>query len=225
MPFIREWFFLLSHSVFDPSYGLFEYSNHGNYTLQINSASGINPDHLSYFKFIGRCLGLAIFHRRYVDAFFIPSLYKMMLRKPLSLSDLERSDEELHRSLKWMLSVLYAFLFLYLTIPYHVHSENDITDVLYETFTITEDRYGESVTADLKPGGSNIPVTESNKKEYVNSVVQYKIANCVEVQFDAMMEGLMELVPLDLLNVFDERELELLIGGMTEIDMYVSPAP
>lgn len=35
------------------------------------------------------------------------------------------------------------------------------------------------------------------------------------------MEGLLELVPRDLINVFDERELELLIGGMSEIDMYV----
>jgi len=34
------------------------------------------------------------------------------------------------------------------------------------------------------------------------------------------MEGLLELIPLAI-NVFDERELELLIGGMAEIDMYV----
>jgi len=45
--------------VFNPSYGLFGYSTHDNYTLQINPASG----HSSYFKFIGRRLGLAIFHR------------------------------------------------------------------------------------------------------------------------------------------------------------------
>lgn len=30
---------------------------------------------------------------------------------------------------------------------------------------------------------------------------------------------------MDLLHVFDERELELLIGGMSEIDMYVSSSP
>jgi E3 ubiquitin-protein ligase NEDD4 len=101
----REWFFLLSHAMFDPSYGLFEYSTHDNYTLQINSASDINPDHLSYFKFIGRILGLAIFHLRFVDAYFVPSFYKMILGKPMSLVDLERTDAELHRSLVWMLSV------------------------------------------------------------------------------------------------------------------------
>lgn len=104
----REWFFLLSHEMFDPQYGLFEYSTHDNYTLQINSASGINPDHLSYFKFIGRCLGMAVFHRRFVDAYFVPSIYKMMLDKTMTLGDLERSDAELHRSLVWMLWVLWS---------------------------------------------------------------------------------------------------------------------
>ena len=101
--FHREWFFLLSHEIFNPSYGLFEYSTHDNYTLQINPASGINPDHLSYFKFIGRCLGLAIFHRRFLDAYFVPSFYKMILGKHMALADLESVDADLHRSLVWML--------------------------------------------------------------------------------------------------------------------------
>lgn len=35
------------------------------------------------------------------------------------------------------------------------------------------------------------------------------------------MSGFSELIPQDLINVFDERELELLIGGMSEIDVYV----
>jgi E3 ubiquitin-protein ligase NEDD4 len=99
----REWFFLLSHEIFDPSYGLFEYSTHDNYTLQINNSSGINPDHLSYFKFTGRCLGLAVFHRRFLDAYFVPSFYKMILGKAMALLDLESIDAELFRSLEWML--------------------------------------------------------------------------------------------------------------------------
>ena len=74
----REWFFLLFHEMFNPSYGLFEYSAHDNYTLQINPASGMNPEHLDYFKFIVRVLGLAVFHRLF-DAYFVPGFYKMVL--------------------------------------------------------------------------------------------------------------------------------------------------
>ena len=85
----REWFFLLSHEMFNPSYGLFEYSAHDNYTLQINPASGVNPEHLDYFKFIGRVLGLAIFHHRFVDAYFVPGFYKMVLGKRENIKDFE----------------------------------------------------------------------------------------------------------------------------------------
>jgi E3 ubiquitin-protein ligase NEDD4 len=102
----REWFFLLSHEMFNPSYGLFEYSAHDNYTLQINPASGVNPEHLDYFKFIGRVLGLAVFHHRFLDAYFVPGFYKMVLNKKVNLKDLEAVDYELFKGLTWMLYVL-----------------------------------------------------------------------------------------------------------------------
>ena len=99
--------------------------------------------------------------------------------------------------------------------------ENDITDVLDEDFTVTEDHFGEIVTVELKLDGGNIPVTEANKKEYVEAVVEYRIHKRVKDQCEAFREGFFELIPFELINVFDERELELLIGGMSEIDMYV----
>jgi E3 ubiquitin-protein ligase NEDD4 len=134
--------------MFNPFYCLFEYSAHDNYTLQISPASGVNPEHLNYFKFIGRIVGLAIFHRRFLDAYFISSFYKMVVAKKIALSDLESVDAELHRSMKWML-------------------DNDITDVIDETFSLQEERFGELVTIELKPGGVDVEVTEENKSEFV----------------------------------------------------------
>ena len=46
-------------------------------------------------------------------------------------------------------------------------SENDITDIIENTFSAEDDRFGEAVTVDLKPNGQNIPVTNENKKEYI----------------------------------------------------------
>ena len=100
-------------------------------------------------------------------------------------------------------------------------SENDITDIIDETFTTTEERFGEMVTIDLKPGGADVPVTEDNKRDYVEYVVDYRISKRVKEQFEAFMSGFGELIPQELITVFDERELELLIGGMSEIDVYV----
>ncbi|KIX04511.1 E3 ubiquitin-protein ligase RSP5 [Rhinocladiella mackenziei CBS 650.93] len=196
----REFFFLLSHEMFNPFYCLFEYSAHDNYTLQINPHSGINPEHLNYFKFIGRVVGLAIFHRRFLDSFFIGAFYKMMLRKKVTINDMEGVDEEYHKNLTWTL-------------------ENDITDILDQTFSIEDEQFGETKTIDLKPGGRDIQVTNENKREYVELVTEWKIQKRVEEQFNAFITGFNELIPADLVNVFDERELELLIGGIADIDV------
>ena len=45
-----------------------------------------------------------------------------------------------------------------------------------------------------------------------------RISRRVKEQLDAFMKALLELIPKDLVN---ERELELLIGGMSEIGMCV----
>lgn len=196
----REFFFLLSHDMFNPFYCLFEYSSHDNYTLQINTNSGINPEHLNYFKFIGRVVGLGVFHRRFLDAFFVGALYKMMLHKKVVLQDMEGVDAEFYRSLQWM-------------------ADNDITDILDLTFSAEDDRFGEIVEVDLKPNGRNIEVTEENKHEYVELICEWKIYRRIEEQFKAFIDGFNELIPQELVNVFDERELELLIGGLAEIDV------
>ncbi|KAF2833753.1 HECT-domain-containing protein [Ophiobolus disseminans] len=196
----REFFFLLSHEMFNPFYCLFEYSAHDNYTLQINPHSGINPEHLNYFKFIGRVVGLAIFHRRFLDAFFIGAFYKMILRKKVSLQDMEGVDADFHRNLEWMLN-------------------NDITDALELTFATDDERFGETVSIELKPGGEEMEVTNENKHEYVELITEWRIQKRVEEQFQAFITGFHELIPADLVNVFDERELELLIGGIADIDV------
>ena len=90
-----------------------------------------------------------------------------------------------------------------------------------ETFTTTEERFGELVTIELRPGGADVNVTEENKKEYVDAVVEYRISKRVKEQSDAFMSGFSELIPQDLITIFDEREMELLISGTPDIDVYV----
>ncbi|CAO3565045.1 unnamed protein product [Mortierella alpina] len=196
----REFFFLLSHEMFNPFYCLFEYSAHDNYTLQINPHSSINSEHLNYFKFIGRVVGLAIFHRRLLDAFFIVSFYKMILKKKVTLADLESVDADVYRNLNWLLD------------------DDTAAETLDTTFSTNDERFGEIVTIDLKENGRDIEVTEENKKEYVELMTEWRITRRVEEQFKAFAEGFHQLIPQELVTVFDERELELLMGGISEID-------
>jgi hypothetical protein len=68
--------------------------------------------------------------------------------------------------------------------------ENNITDVLEETFSVTEDRTGEHVVIELRPVGATQDVTDADKEEYVDLVVAHWIAGRITEQFRAFMEGL-----------------------------------
>ncbi|KAL8587773.1 E3 ubiquitin-protein ligase smurf1 [Nucella lapillus] len=196
----REWFYLLSHEMLNPYYGLFQYSREDIYTLQINPDSGVNPEHLSYFHFVGRVIGMAIFHGHYLDGGFTMPFYKQLLGKDVTLDDLESVDPELHRSLCWML-------------------ENNIENILDNTFSVEHNSFGKVHEYDLKPGGNDIKVTEDNKQEYVKLYVQWRFMRGIEAQFLALQKGFNELIPQHLLRAFDEGELELMIGGLGKIDL------
>jgi E3 ubiquitin-protein ligase NEDD4 len=78
------------------------------------------------------------------------------------------------------------------------------------------------VAINLKPGGADIAVTEENKKEYVDLMVEYCRSKRFKNLFDALMSGFNELIPQELMHSFYERELKSLIGGTSDIDVYVS---
>uniref|UniRef100_A0AAX7SEK9 HECT-type E3 ubiquitin transferase n=1 Tax=Astatotilapia calliptera TaxID=8154 RepID=A0AAX7SEK9_ASTCA len=196
----REWLYLLCHEMLNPYYGLFQYSTDNIYTLQINPDSSINPDHLSYFHFVGRVMGLAVFHGHYINGSFTLPFYKQLLGKPIQLNDLETTDPELHKSLVWIL-------------------ENDITSVLDHTFCVEHNAFGKFSQHELKPNGRNVPVTEENKKEYVRLYVNWRFMRGIEAQFLALQKGFSELIPQHLLKPFDHKELELIIGGLGKIDL------
>ncbi|CAD6184939.1 unnamed protein product [Caenorhabditis auriculariae] len=196
----REWFFLLSHQIFNPYYGLFEYSATDNYTLQINPHSeACNPEHLSYFYFIGKVIGMAVYHGKLLDAFFIRPFYKMVLGKKITLFDMESVDNAYYNSLIFV-------------------KDND-PESLELTFSVDENVFGETQSVDLKPGGSEIAVTEENKEDYISAVVNWRFVKRVEPQMEQILRGLHEVVPSNLLTIFDANELELLMCGLQKIDV------
>uniref|UniRef100_A0A672ZXG6 HECT-type E3 ubiquitin transferase n=1 Tax=Sphaeramia orbicularis TaxID=375764 RepID=A0A672ZXG6_9TELE len=196
----REFFFLLSQELFNPYYGLFEYSANDTYTVQISPMSAFVENHLEWFRFSGRILGLALIHQYLLDAFFTRPFYKALLRLPTDLSDLEYLDEEFHQSLQWM-------------------KDNDITDTLDLTFTVNEEVFGQVTERELKSGGSNLQVTEKNKKDYIERMAKWRVERGVVQQTEALVRGFYEVVDSRLVSVFDARELELVMAGTVEIDL------
>ncbi|XP_020364725.2 NEDD4-like E3 ubiquitin-protein ligase WWP1 [Oncorhynchus kisutch] len=197
----REWFFLLSHEVLNPMYCLFEYAGKSNYCLQINPASTINPDHLSYFCFIGRFIAMALFHGKFIDTGFSLPFYKRMLNKKLIIKDLESIDPEFYNSLIWI-------------------RDNNIEECSLEMyFSVDMEILGKLTSHDLKPDGSDLLVTEENKEEYIGLMAEWRFSRGVEGQTKAFLDGFNEVVPLQWLQYFDEKELEVMLCGMQEVDL------
>ncbi|KAM9894091.1 hypothetical protein OXX69_011477, partial [Metschnikowia pulcherrima] len=196
----REWYQVLSRQMFNPDYALFTAVASDENTYHPNRTSYINPEHLSFFKFIGRTIGKAIYDGCFLDCHFSRAVYKKILDQSVSLKDMESLDLEYYKSLIWML-------------------ENDITDIITEDFSVETDDYGEHKIIDLVPDGRNIPVTEENKQDYVRLVVEYRLQTSVNEQMQNFITGFHEIIPRELVAIFDEQELELLISGLPDIDV------
>uniref|UniRef100_A0A8C7SLF1 E3 ubiquitin-protein ligase n=1 Tax=Oncorhynchus mykiss TaxID=8022 RepID=A0A8C7SLF1_ONCMY len=177
----REWFFLLSHEVLNPMYCLFEYAGKNNYCLQINPASSINPDHLTYFRFIGRFIAMALYHGKFIDTGFTLPFYKL-LRPFIIDNSLEEGGVELY-------------------------------------FAQDMEILGKVSTHQLKDDGEDELVTTENKEEYISLLTDWRFTRGVEEQTKAFLDGFNEVVPLEWLRYFDEKELELMLCGMQEIDL------
>ncbi|GAA5851451.1 hypothetical protein JCM3766R1_000331 [Sporobolomyces carnicolor] len=196
----REWFGALARQMFNPDYALFQPQAADSLTYQPNKSSSVNEEHLLYFRFVGRIIGKALHDQRILEAYFSRSVYKHMLGKRIDHKDLESIDPTYYSSLKWML-------------------ENDIEGVIELTFSVEREEFGVVETVDLIPNGRNVAVTNENKGEYVRLIADQRLSIEIKDQMDALLRGLYEIVPKDLLQIFTERELELLISGLPEVDV------
>ena len=66
----HEFFFLLSREIFNPYYGLFEYSAKDTYRVQISPTSSFIHNNMEWFRFAGRIVGLVIAQGFLLDVFF-----------------------------------------------------------------------------------------------------------------------------------------------------------
>ena len=197
----KDWFLELSREFVNPSLVLFRKCNSSkNGQHEIDPRSAINEEHLHYFRFIGQIMGKAAYDRQLIDMDICGEIYKHILRIEPKLLDLKAKDEVYYKSLKWML-------------------DNDITDVVYETFTTTTEYFGVVSTIELRPNGGKIEVDQTNKAEYVNALVRWRLFGCMEDQIQSLCQGFYDVIPFESIETFTPTELELLLNGKEEIDL------
>ncbi|CAM6114519.1 unnamed protein product [Calypogeia fissa] len=197
----RDWYSTLSKEIFNLDYGLFMRSAADDYTFRLNPNSGVNPDHLELFQFIGTIVGKALSDGCLINGHFTRVLYKRLLNKSPTYHDLATIDVQVYKSLVWLL-------------------ENNLDERdLGLTFVVDREYFGAYDEIELKPNGKEINVCEANKKEYVDLLSQWHLQDSIELQFQALNRGLARVIDPTLLQYFDERELEWLMGGFLDIDV------
>ena len=117
---------------------------------------------------MGRLLGLALIHRYLVDAKFIKPIYSLLLKRDLTVDDLKYVDEDIYTSLMWV-------------------KDNNIEQVqLNMFFEVDVEIFGRRETRELVTNGSQIEVTESNKLDYIQKMVRFRLEHGIKPQMDGL---------------------------------------
>ncbi|OUM58495.1 hypothetical protein PIROE2DRAFT_47930 [Piromyces sp. E2] len=200
---LKDFFYNVAKEIGNPDYMLFQYASDNSYELNINRySSTVHSNYLEYYKFIGRLLGLTVLHKQTLPISFSLLFYKKILDKAVDFTDLNYVDKDLYKNLNWLRET--------------TGSEN-----LFLAFELEEeDCFGRHSVVELKPNGRNITVTDANKSEYIDLVMKKKLNyGDEEEQMMAVKEGFYDIIPTDLKNLMNERDLNFLISGTNEIDV------
>ncbi|KAI9199312.1 uncharacterized protein BJ171DRAFT_216009 [Polychytrium aggregatum] len=199
----KEFLTALSKQVFDDSYGLFmTTSKHLLYPTPCVFRA--DPQRLAYYEFVGRILGKALYDGILLDVGFAGFFLSKWLGRQSYLDDLASLDSE-----------LYSGLVMLKDYPKDV--EKDLG--LYFSINVKAET-GEIVTIDLAKDGSAIPVTNENRHRYIYMVSDYKLNKQLDQQCQAFFRGLSTLIEPRWLRMFNQQELQILLGGAsTPIDI------
>ncbi|KAL1630174.1 ubiquitin-protein ligase (E3) [Diplodia seriata] len=170
---------------------------------------------LDRYEFLGRIVGKCLYEGILVDINFAPFfLLKWALTGGsnsatkesgyrANLNDLRDLDEDLYQGLLKLKNYpgnVEEDLSLYFT----------ITDVV-RTDPVTGKQM--TVTKELMKDGANIPVTDRNRLVYISLVARHRLQVQPAMQTGAFLRGLSAMISPSWLSMFNQSELQTLIGG------------
>ncbi|KAF8863562.1 HECT-domain-containing protein [Acephala macrosclerotiorum] len=207
----KEWFLLLVRDVFNPEHGMFTYDEDSGFCY-FNPNSFETTDQ---FFLVGVVLGLAIYNSTILDVAFPPFAFRKLLAagppaapgatshaKPsmtYSLEDLAELKPSLANGLRQLLEF-----------------DGDVEGTFCRDFVADVDRYGQPVQVPLCPDGEKRPVTNANRREFVDLYVRYLLDTAVTRQFEPFKRGFFTVCGGNALSLFRPEEIELLIRGSDE---------
>jgi len=189
----KEFFLLLLKEVLDPKYGMFQYFEESR-LIWFEQAS---YEERNMYELIGVICGLAIYNGTIINISLPLALYKKLLKRPVVLEDLAQIQPAVARSMQMLLD----------------YDGTDVQETFSIFFEITREVYGDIKTFELLPGGSSMPVTHENKKDFVDTYIDYFFNKSVREQFDAFSDGFYKVCSNTVLELFQPQELQAMVVG------------
>lgn len=191
----KEFFTSLCKEVFDTDRGLW-LANKRNEIYPNPHSYATEPHNLNWYRFIGRILGKALYKGILVEVAFAGFFLAKWLDKQSFLDDLASLDPDLYQGL--------IFLKNY---------TGDVEELALN-FTVAIEEFGVAKAVDLIPDGSNVPVTRENRLQYIYLTSHYRLSKQIKLQSEAFFEGLSDMIDPKWLRMFNQQELQILLGGV-----------
>lgn len=150
-------------------------------------------------EYVGVFLAKALLDSQTIGLQLSSSLIARLCGRPIDMSVIADSFPSYHQGLVWVL-------------------DNDVEEADL-TFSASVLVFDKPEIVALVEGGDNLAVTEDNKSQYVECMVEWLSAKRYEPMLDHMIRGFQRLLPPNLLDLFSVQEIQLLLGGQCSIDI------
>ncbi|CAF1519114.1 unnamed protein product, partial [Adineta ricciae] len=207
----KEWFLLLLRQIFQPDYGMFVfYESSGVFWF-----NGASTDNIREYNLVGILMGLAVYNAIILDIRFPLVCYKKLLtpafiKEPVSnlsklkvglikptLADFRTIRPDIAKSLQYLLDY-----------------DGNVEDDFGLTFEVSVAQFDATLIYSLKENGSQINVTNDNRAEYVELLIDFYLNKHIAKQFEAFYCGFHSVCSSNALLLLVPEELEMLICGM-----------
>uniref|UniRef100_A0A8C2HR54 E3 ubiquitin-protein ligase HERC1 n=1 Tax=Cyprinus carpio TaxID=7962 RepID=A0A8C2HR54_CYPCA len=170
------------------------------------SPAAVSDEHMVQFRFLGILMAVAIRTKKPLDLHLAPWVWKQMCCIPLGAADLEEVDLLTYRSLQGI---------LHLDNNSVINEENFTVMIPLDSFVAHS---ADGTLVPMIPGGHNVPLTFSNRNDYVERALHYRLHE-MDRQVAAVREGMSSIIPVPLLSLLTARQLEQLVCGLPEVSV------
>ena len=190
----KEFMTSLCKRAFDPQYGMFKEAEGGALYPNPSSSVVAGVSHLEHFSFLGRILGKAVYESILVEPQFSKFFLNKVLGRVNYVDDLMSLDSDLYENLLQLKSLERV-------------EDADLN------FTTIKEEYGEYTSIELIPNGTHVTVTNENCLTYIYSLANYRLNTEISQQSKAFLRGFRDIIPTSCIRIFNQEELQNLIGG------------